>query len=73
MSEPHRYVVVYEWAGSNYAAHVPDLPGCISVGATLEECEKNIREAIELHLEGLREAGESVPPPSARVGYVDVG
>src|SRR5579871_4955041 len=52
-----RYAVVIERSPNNYAAYVPDLPGCVSTGATREEVERNIREAITFHLEGLREDG----------------
>jgi predicted RNase H-like HicB family nuclease len=51
---------------------VPDLPGCISTGATRQEVERNIREAIELHLEGMREDGEPIPPPGTWTTVVDV-
>jgi predicted RNase H-like HicB family nuclease len=62
----HRYVVVIEGApGANFSAYVPDLPGCIATGDTVEECEANVREAIAFHLEGMREAGETIPEPSA--------
>ena len=57
------YAVVLEWAGGNYSAYVPDLPGCISAGRTVEEAAQNIREAIELHLEGMIEDGEPVLSP----------
>lgn len=57
------YVVVFEWAGSNYSAYVPDLPGCISTGKTIEETEQNIKEAIELYIETLREEGQKIPEP----------
>ena len=67
-----RYAVVIEKAPSNYAAYVPDLPGCIATGATVEETESLIREAIEFHLEGLKAAGSPIPPPSSHVEYVDV-
>jgi len=67
-----RYAVVIETAGSNFSAYVPDLPGCIATGATLEETESAIREAIEFHLEGLREDGTAIPPASSRVDYVEV-
>jgi predicted RNase H-like HicB family nuclease len=61
-----RYVVVVEGAqGTNFSAYVPDLPGCIATGGTVEECEANIRDAIAFHLEGMREAGETIPEPSA--------
>lgn len=67
-----RYAIVIERAESNYSAYVPDLPGCIATGATVEETEKHIREAIEFHLEGMREDGIAIPPPSSRVEYVDI-
>ena len=67
-----RYAVVIEKAEGNYSAYVPDLPGCIVTGATVEEVESQIREAIEFHLEGMREDGISIPPPASRVEYVDI-
>jgi predicted RNase H-like HicB family nuclease len=67
-----RYAIVIENAGTNYSAYVPDLPGCVATGATVEEAERLIREAIELHLEGMREDGTPIPPPSSRVDYVEV-
>ncbi len=57
------YTVIYEWGPKNWSAYVPDLPGCVTTGATREETEVNIREAIELHLEGMREDGISIPEP----------
>ena len=66
------YVVVYEQAPNNYAAYVPDLPGCVSTGATREEVERNIREAIAFHLEGLRLENEPIPEPRAWTELVDV-
>jgi predicted RNase H-like HicB family nuclease len=67
-----RYAVVIENAGSNFSAYVPDLPGCVATGATLAEAELAIREAIEFHLDGLREDGSPIPPPSSKVEYVEV-
>lgn len=67
-----RYAIVIEKAKENYGAYVPDLPGCVATGATMEETEKLIREAIELHLAGMREDGLIVPPPSSKVDYVEV-
>ena len=58
------YVVIYEKGDNNYGAYVPDLPGCITVGETLEETQALIQEAIEFHIEGLQEDGEDVPQPS---------
>jgi len=60
-----RYAVIFEQAENNWAAYVPDLPGCITTGKTLEEIERNIREAIQGHLEALREFGEPVPRPTS--------
>ncbi len=67
-----QYAIVIEQAAANYSAHVPDLPGCIATGNTLEEVEAQIREAIVFHPEGLREDGTPAPPPSSHVEYVDV-
>ena len=58
------YVVIYEKGDNSYGAYVPDLPGCITVGETLEETQTLIQEAIEFHIEGLQEDGEEVPQPS---------
>ena len=67
-----KYAVIYEKSGTGYGAYVPDLPGCIAAGATLEEATGLIRGAIELHVQGMREDGESVPPPSTVTDYIDV-
>jgi predicted RNase H-like HicB family nuclease len=67
-----RYAIVIEKAAGNYSAYVPDLPGCVATGSTIEEVEAEIREAIEFHLDGLREDGLPVPQPVSRVEYVDV-
>lgn len=67
-----RYAIVIEAAATNYSAYVLDLPGCIATGSTPEEAEQNIREAIKFHLDGLREDGAPIPPPSSRVEYVEV-
>jgi predicted RNase H-like HicB family nuclease len=67
-----RYAIVIENAGTNFSAYVPDLHGCVATGATLAEAEKAIREAIEFHIEGLRQEGSPIPPPSSRVDYVEV-
>jgi predicted RNase H-like HicB family nuclease len=67
-----KYAIVIEKTDSNYSAYVPDLPGCASTGSTIEEVEESIREAIAVHIEGLREDGEEVPPASSRVEYVEV-
>ncbi len=67
-----RYAIVIEKTDANYGAYVLDLPGCVATGATIEEVERNIRSAIEMHLAGMREDGEPIPPPSSQVEYVDV-
>jgi predicted RNase H-like HicB family nuclease len=67
-----RYAIVVENAGSNLAAYVPDLPGCIATGESQEEVGRLIREAIKLHLEGLEKDGLPIPEPSSRVEYIEV-
>lgn len=67
-----RYAVVIERVpGSNYGAYVPDLPGCVSTGDTVEEVQRKIREAIEFHLEGIQEQGLPAPEPTT-VTYAEV-
>jgi len=63
---------VIEQGNHNLSASVPDLPGCVTTGKTVEEVERNIREAIELHLEGMLEDGEAIPEPSTAVAYIDM-
>ena len=67
-----RYAIAIENAGSNYSAYVPDLPGCVAVGESVAETERLIREAIQLHLEGIRKDGSPIPQPSSKVDYVEV-
>lgn len=67
-----RYAIVIEKAENNYSAYVPDLPGCVATGATVEQAEAEIREAIEFHIEGMREDGFPIPEPLSRVEYVEV-
>jgi predicted RNase H-like HicB family nuclease len=67
-----KYAVVIERAESNFSAFVPDLPGCVATGLTIEEVEEQIREAIEFHIEGMRQDGEEVPQPSSSVEYIEV-
>ena len=66
-----KYAVVIENAGSNYSAYVPDLPGCIATGKTIKETENQIREAIQFHLEGMKEDGHPIPTPSSAVEYIE--
>ena len=67
-----RYAIVIEKAEGNYSAYVPDLPGCVATGDNLLEAEKEIREAIAFYLDGLREDGIAIPPPSSVVEYLDI-
>jgi predicted RNase H-like HicB family nuclease len=67
-----KYAVVIEKAESNFSAYVPDLPGCVATGFTIEEVEEQIREAIEFHIEGMRQDDEEVPKPSSSVEYIEV-
>ena len=67
-----RYAIVIEKAETNYSAYVPDLPGCVATGANIKEVEAEIREAIEFHIDGLREDGSLIPLPSSQVEYVEV-
>ena len=67
-----RYAIVIEHAESNYSAYVPDLPGCVTTGQSVAEVERNIREAIEFHLDGLREDGLPIPNPSAVIEYCEL-
>jgi predicted RNase H-like HicB family nuclease len=60
------YVVIYEWTGQNYSAYVPDLPGCVAAGGTLEETERLINEAIKLYTEELYSAGQTLPEPKTK-------
>jgi predicted RNase H-like HicB family nuclease len=66
------YAVIYEQGEHNWGAIVPDLPGCVSIGNTLEEVQSNVKEAIELYLEVLIERGEVIPEPRHKAGIVTV-
>jgi predicted RNase H-like HicB family nuclease len=68
-----RYAVIIEKGERNYSAYVPDLQGCVSVGDTAEKVKSEIREAIEFHLEGMREDGVLIPTCSSHADYVEVG
>jgi predicted RNase H-like HicB family nuclease len=68
-----RYMVVVERGPTSWGAHAPDLPGCIAVGETREEVLRLIREAIEFHIDGLKQDGLPVPPPSSEGEFVEVG
>lgn len=66
------YANVIEKAEDNYAAYVPDLLGCVATGETIEETEREIREAIDIHLRGMREDGLPIPLPTVHVEYIDL-
>ena len=66
-----RYAVVIEKANGNYSAYVPDIPGCIATAETQEELEKNIREAIRFHLDGLEQEGLPIPAPTTTCQYME--
>ena len=66
-----RYAVVIEKADGNYSAYVPDLPGCIATGNTVASVEREIRDAIRFHIEGLKQDGLPVPAPTSSVEYVE--
>ena len=70
---PTRYMVVVERGETSWGAHVPDLPGCVAVGETREEVIRMIREAIEFHIDGLRQDGLPIPAPSSEGEFVEVG
>lgn len=67
-----RYLIIIEHTETGYSSYVPDLPGCIATGSTKSELEKNIREAIEFHLEGLQQEGLSFPAPHTEAEYMEI-
>ncbi|HKR66809.1 MAG TPA: type II toxin-antitoxin system HicB family antitoxin [Thermoanaerobaculia bacterium] len=69
----HRFLIVIEDAGENFSAYSPDLPGCVATGATREETERNMYQAIQMHIEGLLEDGLPIPQSSAVAEYLVVG
>ena len=69
----HRFLIVVEEAGQNYSAYSPDLPGCVATGDSRDEAERNMYEAIQLHIEGLREDGLPIPNSTSIAEYVVVG
>jgi predicted RNase H-like HicB family nuclease len=66
-----RYAVVIEKADGNYSAYVPDLPGCVATGATVEDVEEELRAAIRFHIDGLKADGLEVPPATSIAEYVE--
>jgi predicted RNase H-like HicB family nuclease len=67
-----KYTVIYEKSKTGYGAYVPDLPGCVATGRTIARVKRLIREAIELHIESLREHGEPVPEPTTRADSITI-
>ena len=67
-----KYLIILEKTSTGYSAYSPDLPGCVSAGDTAEETEASMREAIEFHIEGMRQEGLSIPVPQSRASYVEV-
>jgi predicted RNase H-like HicB family nuclease len=67
-----KYLIVIEPTATGYSAYSPDLPGCASTGAMQEECEANMREAIEFHLDGLRLEDEPIPAPASVAAFIEV-
>jgi predicted RNase H-like HicB family nuclease len=67
-----KYLIVIEPTNTGFSAYSPDLPGCASTGQTREECEKNMHDAIEFHLDGLREDGEPIPQPGSSAAFVEI-
>lgn len=67
-----QYVVIFEEGDNSYGAYVPDLPGCVAIGETMDEVRRLIAEAIEFHIESLREDGCVVPPPSSTVEFIEI-
>lgn len=68
----YRFSIVIEKADGNYSAYSPDLPGCITVGDTIEETQQNMQAAIRFHLKGMLADNEPIPVPQSRVQYVDI-
>lgn len=66
-----RYAMIIEPGEQNYSAYLPDLPGCVATGKTIDELRKHMAEAIELHLQGLREDGLPIPLPTSLADYVE--
>ena len=69
----HRFLIVIEKADNNYSAYSPDLPGCVATGKTREETEVNMHEAIEMHIQGMKEDNEPIPESTSFAEYVAVG
>jgi predicted RNase H-like HicB family nuclease len=68
----HRFLIVIEKVNNNYSSYSPDLPGCVATGRTRKTVEREIHDAIEFHIEGLRLAGEEIPEPQSQASYCEV-
>ena len=69
----HRFLIIIEKAGGNYSAYSPDLPGCVATGATADEAAKNMHEAVDMHIRGMREDNLPIPESHSYAEYVAVG
>ncbi len=67
-----KYLVIYEKGETGYGAYVPDLPGCVAVGESLDEVKALIREAIEMHLRAMRKDGDAIPEPTTQSEYLEL-
>jgi predicted RNase H-like HicB family nuclease len=67
-----KYLIIIEKSDTGYSAYSPDLPGCVSTGSTPEVTEKNMQEAIEFHIDGLKQEGYEIPKPTSRSSYVEI-
>jgi predicted RNase H-like HicB family nuclease len=68
----HQFLVIFEKYAEHYGASAPDLPGCVAVGDTLEEAKQAMREAIEMHIQGMLEDNEPIPPPQSTACYIEI-
>ncbi|HEY7785364.1 MAG TPA: type II toxin-antitoxin system HicB family antitoxin [Pyrinomonadaceae bacterium] len=66
-----RYAMIIESGERNYSAYLPDLPGCVATGKTIDELRRNMTEAVELHLQGMREDGVPIPKPTTIADYIE--
>jgi len=68
----NRYLIIIEPTSTGFSAYSPDLPGCVSTGRSRDDVQKNMREAIEFHIDGLREQGQPIPPPAVESAFCEV-
>ena len=68
----NRYLIIIEQTSTGYSAYSPDLPGCVATGRTREEVEREMHDAVEFHIDGLRLAGEAIPSPRSQASYCEV-